>query len=301
MKYTEVAGVCHDFLGNFNNKDDLEKNRTLDKYKAAMDSQQTISLKFEGVDSLKNEAYVENNGVRIITKLGELMQSSDAHYLGKTAITRVVYTVKVTQVDEVSGCVYCSVVDEKQSAKMMYTAAIEDALAKNKTFCVRTKVVFVDVPGRRIFVDIAGVGIQGIITLAEWSKNYTSSFKGIVYSGDIIPVVITGKTHAKGRPAYACSRRLAVLNDSWNNIEERYPVGSLVTIKCIQMREKSFFGSVEGLKDIEVFCEYPMKQTDSKGNPLIIEEGRLYMGMIYRVSEERRMLKARILYKMKER
>ena len=67
------------------------------------------------------------------------------------------------------------------------------------------------------------------------------------------------------------------------------------------MREKSFFGSVEGLKDIEVFCEYPMKQTDSKGNPLIIEEGRLYMGMIYRVSEERRMLKARILYKIKER
>lgn len=300
MKYTEVVGIDHDFLGSFN-KEDVDRSRTIRRYKELMNSGKTINIKFEAVDSLNGEVYVEDNGVRISARLDEIMGSIEAQRLGRTAVIRVEYTVKIVSVDEIAGCVNCSVVDIKQSANKMFTAAIEDALVKNEKFCARARVVYVDIAGRKLIVDIAGVGIQGVIPQAEWSKAYTSSFKEIVFSGDIVPVVISGRTHVKGRAAYLCSRKLAVLEDSWENIEQRYHEGSMVEIKCLQRCRKYFFGSIKGLKDIEVLCEYPSKATDAKGNLLIIEEGKRYMGKIYRVSQEKKKLKARILYKIKDR
>ena len=300
MEFTKVEGIGHDYLtGTITDiKNELE---TIEKYKNAMAAGKAFNIKFEAIDSAMGLAYVEDNGVRVCIPLSSLAGSSESNGLGPTALVRVPYSVKVEKIDETACTVYCKAQDAKADARSAYREAIEKALSKGEQFCVRTRVVHVNITGRRLFVDIAGVGLQGVIHQPDWSRTYTSSFKNIVSEGDIVPVVITGKARVKNSNVYVCSRKLAILEDSWTGIEKRYPVGSLVTIKCIQRREHCFFGNIEGLRDIEVFCEYPPLPTDSRNNPLVIVEGEYYMGKIYRVSEEKKSLKVRILYHIKER
>lgn len=300
MEFTKVEGIGHDYLtGTITDK--KNEKETLEKYKAAKAAESVFNIKFEAIDSARGLAYVEDNGVRVCIPISSLSGSSESDGLGPTALVRVPYSVRVDEIDEVAYTVYCKAQDAKADARVAYRDAIEKALSKGEQFCVRARVVHINIVGRRLFVDIAGVGLQGVIYQPDWSKTYTSSFKNIVSVGDIVPVVITGKAKVKNSYVYVCSRKLAILDDCWAGIETRYPVGSLVTIKCIQRRERSFFGNIEGLKDIEVFCEYPTQPIDSRNNPLVIVEGEYYMGKIYRVSEEKKSLKARILYKIKER
>lgn len=300
MRYTKVEGIEHDFLGAVIT-DDKIRGKTFDKYRDAMTSDTVINIKFEAIDSMRNEVYVEDNGVRISVDLNSLGLNPESRYLGRTALTRITYSVKVDKIDDLSMSVHCVVVNLKEAAKLSYMAAIEDALRTKKDFCCKAKVTRVDIVGRRVLIDIAGVGLLGVIEIGDWSKTFISSFTNIVSVNDVIPVVITGKTYAMRMRAYRCSRKLAIAEDSWAGIEKRYPVGSIVTLRCIKCREKSFFANISGLRDIEVFCEYPAKDTDAQGNLLVIHEGEMYQGIIYKVSEEKKTLKARVLYKIKER
>lgn len=299
MKYSKVAGFEHDFLRAANDADTLSNIRTFERYVEAKNKGEILNIKFVGVNSVSNELYVESDGVRISADISELERISGVKKLSSVRLTQDVYAVKVDYVDEASRSVHCTFVNLRESAKSAYRAAIEAALVNNEEFCVRTRVVHVDIDARRVFVDIAGVGLQGVIPLGEWSRTYISSFKNIVSVGDIIPVIVLRQTQIMKHQGYVCSRKRAIDVDSWSGIEQRYPVGSVVAIRCVMKKTPVFFGNIEGLRDIEVMCEY--HQEDSKGNPLIIEEGCRYMGIIYRCSEARRKLKARILYKINER
>ena len=297
MKYSQVKGFEHDFIQGAE-ADKISNVETYERYVEAMNSGETLSIKFVGVNLMQNELYVESNGVRISASISELESMTGVTHLSSVRLVQDVYTVKVESVDNLTKSVRCTFVDLKTNGKIAYRNAIEAALAAGEEFCVRTRVVHVDVDARRVFVDIAGAGIQGIIPLNEWSNTFITSFKNIVKEGDIVPVIVVRKTQVRLQPGYVCSRKRAIAEDSWSGIEKRYPVGSVASIVCTFKKTPVFFGAIEGLKDIEIMCEYG--QYDTKGNPLIIEEGCKYIGRIYRCSEAKKKLKARILYKINE-
>lgn len=300
MELTKVAGVEGDLLGSYRN-DKVAKARrdTLGKYRKLEQEEGTFEAEFPILDAEGN-LRVEEDGVRLVLPAGEIEAITEDMNIKGTALTLYKYRVSVSHIDTANGVVYLKFNNGVSAVRDKYIKAIDESLSKGEKFCARARVEYVKYTQgvNRVTLNIAGARIPGFVNLVDWSKSYLPTLEGIVKRGDIVTVVVTEKYNKGGKVLYKCSRKLALDDAIWSGIEERYPEKSIVRIKCIQKRKNSFFGQIEGLKDIEVFCEYPSSNVDQQGKPLIITPGGLYQGYIYRVSEERKMLKARILYQI---
>lgn len=103
-----------------------------------------------------------------------------------------------------------------------------------------------------------------------------------------------------GYDAYRCSRKAAVDDSVWDNIEERYPKGSIVKFQCTDISMgHHFFARIEGLDDVELFCNKPPRPEDRNGNPLDIVVGAWYQGTIVQVDTTKKILRAHVLYRIK--
>lgn len=89
---------------------------------------------------------------------------------------------------------------------------------------------------------------------------------------------------------YACSRK-ELVDNPWERkfLAEKYHEGDIVRIKCLSLKEGHWFGEINGLRDIQVFAEYPSAARDF---PII--PGMEYMGKIYHMNTHEHSLKVRV-------
>ena len=186
--------------------------------------------------------------------------------------------------------------DEKRIAVLN---AIKDALDKKE--CIRIPATVVGFAGKdedtgelnkAVLLNIANLGIIGFVRRAHWSVTVTTSLSHNVAVGDVIEVIIMGISQwskKNKRPIFDCSRKLVMELDGidpWKGIGEKITRNTKVELTCVEKRERNFFSIIDGLKDLEVLCEYP--------DDITINVGSKYRGYIYRVSEESKRLCARI-------
>jgi len=198
------------------------------------------------------------------------------------------YSVIVTDVDKETGLVTLSYDQAKKIAKNIMKNKLLNSLQKNEKVKLKARIMFVSY-NKRINIDIGGVGLFGYIPVDEWKHGFEYDIKESAKPGMIIDIeILKYKKPIEGKKeAFICSRK-NMLPDPWKGIEQKVPKSSTLIITCTDKKENKFFGKSEGI-DIDIYCEYPDAE-----RKIVINKGLKYKGYVYAVSEERKLLKARI-------
>lgn len=277
----------------------LKDGKQLEKYKKQMESGEYIQMVFEKAEADGTLSRVEDD-VRICMAPQEISgEVYDLRY--KSQKLADLYYVRVVAVDESSSTVWVSHNRARQDMRPDIEAEINQRLKSGKDVRVKGKVLRVQsktVKGESIdtgvWLDLCGVGILGFVYIGDWAPTYTPMLRGAVSYGDVIEVCVKEKKVQKQKKRdvtyYACSRR-ELVDNPWDlkSLEEKYHVGDIVRIKCLTLKEGHWFGEINGLKDIQVFAEYP-----SSSRKFTIIPGMEYMGKIYYMNTKERSLKARV-------
>lgn len=111
----------------------------------------------------------------------------------------------------------------------------------------------------------------------------------------VIDVVVTEKKIWGRDTAYECSRRDTIDFDPWAGIEQKMRKNMTVRVRCNGREDGRYYGSIEGLPEINVFCYYPEEETG-----IHVEEGKYYIGVVRKVSEEDHDLRVRTVDEVPE-
>lgn len=211
--------------------------------------------------------------------------------------------VVVTKVDEKKKEVHVSMVNALSGPRENLISEIEKGL-KEKEY-IRVPAVVVSVSGRTkdtkqkdysiAVINIGGLGILGYVHKNNWSKSYTKSLLYAAEPGMVIDVVVTEKKIWGRDTAYECSRRETIDFDPWAGIEQKMRKNMTVRVRCNGREDGRYYGSIEGLPEINVFCYYPEEETG-----IHVEEGKYYIGVVRKVSEEDHDLRVRTVDEVPE-
>lgn len=271
---------------------DTDKEK-LDFYSRKMNTKDVIVMKFSSADTAGNLFLYEGN-IKIQLDNTEIYgKVYDQRY--RSNALRKSYPVVVTSVDQEKKEVHVSHSAAKETAKEEVIAEIDKSLENDEPITISAKVVGIKgEPGRNhAIIDIGNVGITGIIRMRDWSTVFTSDLRLVTKPGDIVKVVIKRKIRWNGTPAYSCSRAEALGFDPWKGIEQKLPKNSVVNVTCISKRPKNFFGKIEGIDEINAYCEYPEPE-----KKIEIVDGQSYQGYVAAVKENTKLLRVRIFNKI---
>lgn len=155
------------------------------------------------------------------------------------------------------------------------------------------KIVRHEKPRRRFVVDLNGYSLLGFLPYNACGKGDIASLRpGMVIDVEVFDFK-KKKEIRSSSDMYACSRLFRGKDNPWHGIEERYPKNTTVNFKCVQKRGAVFFAAIEDLDNLLVYCSVP----DASENIEIVE-GQMYQGYISNVSEEKRLLRGRVLRKL---
>lgn len=277
------------------------KSSRLEKYRQQMESGEYMQISFEKANADGTLSKVED-GVVICMAPEEINgEAYDLRY--KSQKLADTYYVRVVEVDETADIVWVSHNEARKDKRPEIEAEINKRLSakrkqiirvRGKVIRIQTKMVQGESVDTGVWLDLCGVGILGFVYIGDWAQTFTPALKGTVSYGDVVEVCIREKKirNQKQRDVvyYACSRKELVENP-WEQmaLEEKYHVGDIVRIKCLSLKKGHWFGEINGLKDIQVFTEYPSASRDF---PII--PGMEYMGKIYYMNTKERSLKARV-------
>lgn len=264
------------------------------EYTKKMARKEIFKMSFTCADEFGN-LYDYHNGVRVQMDNKQITGFSynpkhKAQHLG------VNYTVTVVDVNEETKTVKVSSFAALKGPREQLEKALKVGIENERYLRVPAVVVGTNKYKDKnnsftvALINIGGLGIPGAIRLAEWSTAYTKTFWHTIQAGMNIEVVVTGQQNWKTGDVFDCSRRLALDFNPWENIEERLPAKTSVIVKCTSKEARNFFGIIDNLPEINVYCEYP-----DPGSNIRIVEGAEYVGYVYRVREESKLLKVRIL------
>lgn len=266
------------------------------EYSKKMAKKETFKMSFTCADENGN-LYDYHNGVRVQMNNKEITgfgynPKYKAQHLG------VKFTVTVVNVNEENKTVNVSCFAALKGPREQLQKALKEGIENKKYLRVPAVVVGANKVKDRnnsftvAIINIGGLGIPGAVRLAEWSTAYTKTFWHTIQAGMNIEVVVTGHQNWQTGVVFDCSRRLALDFDPWENIEERLPARTSVIVKCTSKETRNFFGVIDNLPEINVYCEYPEPESNIR-----IIEGAEYVGYVYRVKEETKLLKVRITRK----
>ena len=273
----------------------------LGKYKQLMEKGEYIQIVFEKVDADGTLSKVENDVVICMAPHEISGVAYDLRY--KSQKLADMYYVRVVEVDDASSTVWVSHNEarkdkrpdiEEEINKRLSARKKQPVRVKGKVIRIQTKTVQGETVDTGVWLDLCGVGILGYVYIGDWAQTFTPTLKGIVSYGDVVEVCVNERRVRKQKRGdvvyYACSRKELVENP-WEqlSLEEKFHVDDIVRIKCLSLKEGHWFGVINGLKDIQVFTEYPSAAHDF---PII--PGMEYMGKIYYMNTKERSLKARV-------
>lgn len=298
----EISGK---FLGGkreaYRRADTGNRGEHLKKFKERMESGEYFQIIFEKAEADGTLSKVEDN---VIIRMEPQEINGDVYDLRfKSQKLADPYYVRVVSVEEESSVVWVS----HNRARVEMRPGIEEEInsrlkdkksgmlrVKGKVMRVQSKTVQGESVDTGVWLDLCGVGILGFVYIGDWAQTFTPMLRGEVSYGDVIEVCVKERKVRKQKKNdvvyYACSRK-ELADNPWEkkSLTEKYHVGDIVRIKCLSLKEGHWFGEINGLKDIQVFAEYP-----SKSRNFSIIPGMEYMGKIYYMNTEERSLKARV-------
>lgn len=261
----------------------------MDYYEDMMHRKEILEMKFSLAD-ISGNLYTYDGDIRIQLNNTDINGTMYKAKYRANALANL-YPVVVTSIDRDNKVVNVSHDEAKETTKEELLEEIEAALNANETLFVNAKITGIKggVGSGYAFIDIGGVGILGVIRKKDWSTAFTSDLSLVAKRGDIIRVAIKKRVTWNGKPAYGCSRAEALGFDPWRGINNKLPKNTVVNVVCISKTPKNFFGKIEGIDEINAYCEYP----DSERN-IKIEVGKSYQGFVYAVNEATKLLRLRI-------
>lgn len=274
-------------------KDNMEKYRT---YLRNGEYFQTV---FERVDLNGNLSRVEDDILLTMAVDGINGEAYDLRF--KSQKLADTYCVRVISIDEDGRTVHVSHNAARLDQRPQIEAEIEKRRKEKQTVRVKGKVIRIqsrilngESVDTGVWLDLCGVGILGFVYIGDWAQTYTAALHGKVSYGDIIEVTVKEKVEREQRKGkliyYSCSRKELVENP-WEHkaLQEKYHTGDIVRIKCLSLHKGHWFGEINGLRDIQVFTEYP---SPARNFPIV--PGMEYMGKIYHLNTKEHSLKARV-------
>ena len=300
MEFTHLNGV-NDYLGNHvaTIVTAAKIETTLKKYEEYKENKTLFEVSFSLIDPEGNLA-VEEKGVKLLLDVDDAKHTARSMGLVGTGLTLGDYRVIVKDVDHEKHIVRLACDSVKSNLRKNAMSQIDRMLREKQNVLLKGKVIDVNSETKRVIVDIGGIGIRGYIPIGLWSRETIHNIQLHAQPGDIIPITVISRGHVGGYDAYRCSRKAAVDDSVWDNIEERYPKGSIVKFQCTDISMgHHFFARIEGLDDVELFCNKPPRPEDRNGNPLDIVVGAWYQGTIVQVDATKKILRAHVLYRIK--
>lgn len=274
-----------DLFKNITTVDKKKFNDALSYYEEVKKGNGTLTIQFSVVRD--KSMVLLDNGVEVILENDELQKYGK----GFKPSLRASFYCGVKKVDSKHKKVYLKAITYKAGAASEVTEVINKALGEGKRLSTRARVVYIDASKKRVTVDISGVGVKGYITLKEWRESYIPNIWKAAELGSIIDIMIIGKQ--KDDLGYRCSRRLALADDVWAGIEKRFPLKAQVRIKCSYLGKNEWFGTIDGLSEIEVYCPYPDAEDD-----ISIKLGEEYLCYVYKISEKDHQFRCRVINKV---
>ncbi len=271
------------------------------RYKERMESGAYFQIVFEKAEADGTLSKVEDN---VIIRMEPQEINGDVYDLRfKSQKLADPYYVRVVSVDEEHSVVWVSHnrarVEMRPDIEKEINSRLKDKKSgmvrvKGKVMRIQSKTVQGESVDTGVWLDLCGVGILGFVYIGDWAQTFTPMLRGEVSYGDVIEVCVKERKVRKQKKSdvvyYACSRK-ELADNPWDkkSLSEKYHVGDIVKIKCLTLKEGHWFGEINGLKDIQVFAEYP-----SASRQFAIIPGMEYMGKIYYMNTAERSLKARV-------
>lgn len=273
----------------------------LRKFIDRMESGEYFQILFEKAEADGTLSRVEDN---VVIRMEPQEISGDVYDLRyKSQKLADSYYVRVVSVDEENSVVWVS----HNKARVEMRPGVEEEInnrlkdkksgmvrVKGKVIRIQSKIVQGESTDTGVWLDLCGVGILGFVYIGDWAQTFTPMLRGEVSYGDVIEVCVKERKIRKQKKKdivyYACSRK-ELTDNPWEkkSLTDKYHVGDIVRIKCLSLKEGHWFGEINGLKDIQVFAEYP-----SAARHFAIIPGMEYMGKIYYMNTKERSLKARV-------
>lgn len=265
----------------------------LESYMDMLNSKQVIEKKFSMADKDGN-LYIFEDGYKIQLDNDQVSgKRYDPYY--RNRYLKNSYSVVVKSVDAEKKIIHVSQVDAKELTKDELIKEIEESIERNEKceMTVRLTSIAGDRNRSYALVDIGGVGILGVIKLKDWSPVYTSDLRRVAARGDVFRVVVKEHIYWNGKKGYACSRAEALGFDPWEKIEEKLPEQTIVNVTCEEVTPKNFFGKIDGIAEINAYCEFPASEKNIK-----VVVGEKYQGYVAKVNEKTKLLRVRIFKRL---
>lgn len=245
---------------------------TLDYYRQLMESKEQVLVRFTGFrkgNQFKtDELFVIFDSVEVVYPIE---RTTFGGYPDAAGLLDKEYLVFVSDVNEKENRVTLS--DNHVNSRQKAYEIIKEKLKNKEDVYLRGNIISLQRNGGRnatqmaAYVNIAGLGIIGVIPIKKWSVGYiaTESFRSIVRNNvnAIVNFKVCGETSIKlGRGsinAFICSRadyQTAVGYNPWTLVEKTLNYGSVVKVRIVETgKQKSYFyGAVDGIDDFNAIC-----------------------------------------------
>ena len=288
---------------------EIVNDQLLNKYQEYLNNGTIFQVIFSRCNREKGDFFKETgHGEEMITLYmphdESITPASKNQNLSKKLLLE--YNVVVIEVDEEKRIITVSHKIAIRKLKNTLQRRINKELKRSdrdketEKIIVPAKVVTIDKSRNVVIVDLCGYGLPGYVQASQWQHLFTKDVGRFAEIGSVVDVEVLFYAIAplgkNGINMYACSRK-NVIENPWKGIEERFKVKDIVRITCVDKTKKHWFGTIDGLNDIQVFCEYP--DASNRVTDVRITIGQEYEGYIYSVSEEKMLLKARVFREIK--
>lgn len=283
-----------------NPRHNLKEGQTLDKYERIKNAGELIDVIQFTQGQADKGLFKYENGVEIFLPVEEIRRDKKK-YLPMQYFSRV-YTVEVMDVDRENKRVTVSFLKAQDRSRPEVYKQISDAVKAGKKVRAQARIDWIcnkeDRRGAYAFVDIFGLGITGIVLAKDWGYGFVKDISNYAKTGDVIDCVILeyNKRGSKDFAEFRVSRKLALNEDPWENVAERFPLKSRVIVECIGCYENNFVGKVEGQEELAAYCYYPKPGRISSitNEEFVVRVGGKYIGNVSKVDPVKRQLQVRV-------
>lgn len=289
---------------------DKLKVERLDYYKELKEKDEPFKVRFPGFRKHGRNAYelfALFGDVELVYPIGFLLEGEKlaAEYMEQE------YTLHVSQIYEESKRVVLA--DRRRMAKKQAIELINEKLKAGEEIYLRGNLLTVQRNSGKhesrtaAYVNIGGLGIIGIIPIAQWSVGFTPNmvFEDAVENNynAIVNFRVRGITsvpYGKGtRTAYVCSRKDYLTKagyDPWMIVSRLFRPRSTVCVKIIEAGKSDgcYFGAFEGIDDVNMLCYIDEQSELSESD---IEKDGYYYGYIQRMEPDKKFLRVRLTKK----
>lgn len=293
------------FLPDANFEEDLNKSMhtdALELYRKYMKDSTVFKVKISRADN-KGNLYIPLSGNITGYIPNEEVFGQAYDFRKRSLYVGQPFAVVVTDVD--ANTVYLS----RYRAKLKSKEILKEKLKKGVK--VKARVEFYQEKNKRVYINIEGCGILGFVRINEWSHRFIDNPSNEIEKASIVNVEIMRYLPAKGgiKESYECSRK-ACTPDPWITVEDKYHKNDIIVIVADYLHADKFFGRIPG-EELDIYVEYPNKknnveeevkareeadiQNNYRSSNIIVRKGRQYKVIIYKVSAENKILRARVI------